>query len=193
MTGPIQSHANAAPHHAIVLWLPNSSWLTGGPISQVAPRFRSRGQPSNGGWTATALASRCRTARRGRGPRRTRRARRRRNAASLRMGLREGTVQLAVRLGIAPATAHRILTSAPLNRLSYVDRATGEPIRRYEHDHPGALVNVDVKKFGDPRRRRLALRRPRGRARRTGPPPRTSPASGTTPSSPSSGLPDLSS
>ena len=35
-----------------------------------------------------------------------------------------------------------------LNRLSYVDRATGEPVRRYEHPHPGSLVHVDVKKIG---------------------------------------------
>jgi len=30
-----------------------------------------------------------------------------------------------------------------------VDRATGEPIRRYEHDHPGSLIHVDVKKLGN--------------------------------------------
>ena len=52
---------------------------------------------------------------------------------SLRMRLREGPVQLAARLGIAPATVYRILTTARMNRLSYADRATGEPIRRYEH------------------------------------------------------------
>jgi hypothetical protein len=56
---------------------------------------------------------------------------------SLRMRLREGPVQFAARLGIAPSTLHRILTSARLNRLSRVDRATGEPIRRNEHPHPG--------------------------------------------------------
>lgn len=31
---------------------------------------------------------------------------------------------------------------ARLNRLSYVDRATGESIRRYVHPHPGSLVHV---------------------------------------------------
>lgn len=64
---------------------------------------------------------------------------------------REGAllpVQLATRLGIAPSTVHRILTTAHLNRLSYVDRATGEPIGRYEHAHPGSLVHVDVKNLG---------------------------------------------
>lgn len=43
----------------------------------------------------------------------------------------------------------RILTSCRLNRLSVCDRDTGEPIRRYEHDHPGSLVHVDVKKLGN--------------------------------------------
>jgi hypothetical protein len=48
------------------------------------------------------------------------------------------------------------------DRLSHVDRATGEPIRRYEHDQPGSLLHVDVEKMGKiRRRRRLALRRPR--------------------------------
>jgi hypothetical protein len=56
---------------------------------------------------------------------------------------------LAFRLGIAPSTVHRILTSVHLNRLSHVDRATGEPIRRYEHDHPGSMIHVDVKKLGN--------------------------------------------
>jgi hypothetical protein len=58
------------------------------------------------------------------------------------MCLREGPVPLAARLGIAPSTVHRILTSARLNRLSHIDRATGEPIRRYEHPHPGSLIHV---------------------------------------------------
>ena len=56
---------------------------------------------------------------------------------------------MAFRLGIAPLTVHRILTSVHLNRLSHVDRATGEPIRRYEHDHPGSMIHVDVKKLGN--------------------------------------------
>ena len=67
----------------------------------------------------------------------------------LRMRLREGPVQLAPRLGIAPSTVHRILSSCHLNRLTQVDRATGEPVRRYEHDHPGAMLHVDVKKLGN--------------------------------------------
>ena len=36
-----------------------------------------------------------------------------------------------------------------LHRLSHVDRATGEPIRRYERERPGELLHVDVKKLGN--------------------------------------------
>jgi transposase InsO family protein len=36
-----------------------------------------------------------------------------------------------------------------LNRLSHIDIRTGEPIRRYEHDRPGSLIHVDVKKLGN--------------------------------------------
>ncbi|HEU5127674.1 MAG TPA: IS481 family transposase, partial [Glycomyces sp.] len=36
-----------------------------------------------------------------------------------------------------------------INRLSRLDRVTGEPIRRYEHPYPGSLIHVDVTKFGN--------------------------------------------
>ena len=42
-----------------------------------------------------------------------------------------------------------MLRRCRLNRLSHVDRVTGEPVRRYEHDRPGALLHVDVKKLGN--------------------------------------------
>lgn len=67
---------------------------------------------------------------------------------SLRLRNRLGPVQLAALCQIAPSTAHRVLVRCRLNRLSYCDRATGEPVRRYEHSRPGDLVHVDVKKFG---------------------------------------------
>ena len=47
------------------------------------------------------------------------------------------------------STVHAVLVRCRLNRLSYIDVRTGEPIRRYEHDRPGALIHVDVKKLGD--------------------------------------------
>ena len=44
---------------------------------------------------------------------------------------------------------HAVLVRCRLNRLWHVDRRTGEPIRRYEHDQPGAMLHVDVKKLGN--------------------------------------------
>jgi hypothetical protein len=35
-----------------------------------------------------------------------------------------------------------------MNRLVWLDRPTGRPIRRYEHPRPGDLVHLDVKKLG---------------------------------------------
>ena len=51
--------------------------------------------------------------------------------------LREGPHVIGWALGVAASTVHAVLVRCRLNRLSHVDRATGEPIRRYEHDHPG--------------------------------------------------------
>lgn len=48
-----------------------------------------------------------------------------------------------------PKTSPNKTDKATTKRLSYVDRETGEPIRRYEHPHPGSLVHVDVKKLGN--------------------------------------------
>ena len=62
---------------------------------------------------------------------------------------RLGPVQIGGRLGVAPSTVHAVLVRCRLNRLSHIDRVTGEPIRRYEHPHPGSLIHVDVTKFGN--------------------------------------------
>ena len=72
-----------------------------------------------------------------------------RKIVHLRWKQRLGPVQIADRVGLAPSTVHKVLVRCRLNRLTHVDRATGEPIRRYEHDHPGALIHVDVKKLGN--------------------------------------------
>ena len=47
------------------------------------------------------------------------------------------------------STVHAVLVRCRINRLSRIDRVTGEPLRRYEHDHPGSLIHVDVTKFGN--------------------------------------------
>ena len=41
------------------------------------------------------------------------------------------------------------MTAGRVNRLSRIDRVTGEPLRRYEHAHPGSMIHVDVKKFAN--------------------------------------------
>lgn len=72
-----------------------------------------------------------------------------RKIVHLRWKQRLGPVQIADRVGLAPSTVHKVLVRCRLNRLTHVDRATGEPVRRYEHDHPGSLLHQDVKKLGN--------------------------------------------
>jgi len=62
---------------------------------------------------------------------------------------RLGPVGIAGELGLPASTVHAVLVRCRLNRLAHVDRATGEPVRRYEHDQPGAMLHVDVKKLGN--------------------------------------------
>ena len=67
----------------------------------------------------------------------------------LRWRHRLGPVQIAGRLGMPASTVHAVLVRCRINRLCRIDRVTGEPLRRYEHDHPGSLIHVDVTKFGN--------------------------------------------
>ncbi len=71
-----------------------------------------------------------------------------RKIVHLRWKQRLGPVEIGDRLGVASSTVHAVLVRCRLNRLTHVDRATGEPIRRYEHEQPGDLLHVDVKKLG---------------------------------------------
>ena len=73
----------------------------------------------------------------------------RRQILELRWRHRLGPVQIGGRLGVPASTVHAVLVRAGVNRLSRIDRVTGEPIRRYEHPHPGAMIHVDVTKFGN--------------------------------------------
>ncbi|WP_190113419.1 IS481 family transposase, partial [Streptomyces cinnamoneus] len=59
-----------------------------------------------------------------------------------------GPARIGPILGLPASTVHRILTRHALNRLAWIDRTTGQVIRRYERDRPGELVHVDVKKLG---------------------------------------------
>jgi transposase InsO family protein len=72
-----------------------------------------------------------------------------RKIVHLRWKQRLGPVAIADRVGCAPSTVHRVLVRCRINRLAQLDRATGEPVRRYEHPAPGELLHVDVKKLGN--------------------------------------------
>ena len=72
-----------------------------------------------------------------------------------RQELRAGPGFIAAATGVPERTVTRILRRAGLPRLAECDPLTGQVIRasrqtfaRYERDHPGALIHVDVKKLG---------------------------------------------
>jgi hypothetical protein len=67
---------------------------------------------------------------------------------ALRRERRLGPARIAGILGLNPYSVHRVLTRHGLPRLAWLDRPTGEPVRRYERGRPGELVHVDVKKLG---------------------------------------------
>ncbi|MEU7280116.1 IS481 family transposase [Streptomyces sp. NPDC045431] len=67
----------------------------------------------------------------------------------LRTGRKLGPARIGPILGLPASTVHRILIRHGLNRLAWLDRPTGEPIRRYERSRPGELVHVDIKKLGN--------------------------------------------
>jgi transposase InsO family protein len=54
--------------------------------------------------------------------------------------------QIAADLGISPATVSRILRRLGLNRMRDLEPA--EPVRRYEREHPGDMIHIDIKKLG---------------------------------------------
>jgi transposase InsO family protein len=54
--------------------------------------------------------------------------------------------QIAAELAISPATVSRILRRLGLNKLRSLEPA--EPVRRYEREHPGELIHIDIKKLG---------------------------------------------
>lgn len=141
------SHANAAltPRHR--LKVAQLVVDQGYRISEVAARFRVS-WPTVKRWVDRYVAGESmadRSSRPRRQPLRTPPQVVRR-VLELRWRKRLGPLQLSARTGVAASTVHKILAR---NRLNYVDRATGEPVRRYEHDHAGSLIHVDVKKLGN--------------------------------------------
>src|SRR5947199_6844277 len=54
--------------------------------------------------------------------------------------------QIAAEVGVSAATVSRILRRLGLNRMRDLEPA--EPVRRYEREHPGELIHIDIKKLG---------------------------------------------
>lgn len=54
--------------------------------------------------------------------------------------------QISQEVGASPSTVARVLRRHGLNRLSALEPAP--PVNRYEHEHPGDLLHLDIKKLG---------------------------------------------
>jgi len=72
-----------------------------------------------------------------------------RKIVHLRWKQRLGPVQIGAKLAMPASTVHAVLVRCRLNRLTHIDRVTGEPARRYERSRPGELIHVDVTKLGN--------------------------------------------
>ncbi len=68
---------------------------------------------------------------------------------TLRRERKLGPARIGPILDMPASTVHRVLTRHGLNRLSWIDRPTGQVIRRYERARPGELIHVDIKKLGN--------------------------------------------
>ena len=99
-------------------------------------------------WCAEGEAGlRDRSSRPHRSPRRTS-AKLEERICRLRRSTKRGPAYLSVRTGVPQATIWRVLKRHGLNRLSWMERPTGQVIRRYERSAPGELVHLDVKIVG---------------------------------------------
>jgi transposase-like protein len=58
-----------------------------------------------------------------------------------------GPARIGYRLGVPSSTVWKVLARQGLNRLAWLDRPTGEKVRRYEKDSPGELIHVDTKQI----------------------------------------------
>lgn len=66
----------------------------------------------------------------------------------LRQAHKRGPLWISWMTGVPSSTVWAVLARHGLNRLSWLDRPTGQVIRRYERDHPGELIHLDIKKLG---------------------------------------------
>jgi transposase InsO family protein len=61
---------------------------------------------------------------------------------------RWGPHRIGYLLGLQPSTVHRVLTRYGLAKLRWLDRPTGQVVRRMEPAACGDMVHIDVKKLG---------------------------------------------
>lgn len=113
-----------------------------GTVSKWVARFRAEG--------AAGLADRSSRPRRSptRTPRRTER-----RIIGLRVTRRWGPHRIAYHLGLPQSTVSKVLARYRVPLLGHIDLNTGVRVRtpkpvRYEHERPGDLIHVDVKKLG---------------------------------------------
>lgn len=76
-----------------------------------------------------------------------------RRIVALRVSRRWGPHRIAYHLHLSQSTVSKVLTRYRVPLLGHIDVNTGVRVRRpkplrYEHNHPGDLVHVDVKKLG---------------------------------------------
>ena len=76
-----------------------------------------------------------------------------RRIIGLRFTRRWGPHRIAYHLHLAKSTVEAVLRRYKMPPLAHLDQATGLPVRgpaphRYEHEQPGDLVHVDIKKLG---------------------------------------------
>lgn len=60
--------------------------------------------------------------------------------------LRRTYRQISRQFGVSQSTVGRVLPKLGLNRFSALEPA--QPVNRYQHEHPGDLLHLDIKKLG---------------------------------------------
>ena len=76
-----------------------------------------------------------------------------RRIVKLRFTRRWGPHRIAYHLHLAKSTVEAVLKRFKMPKLAHLDQATGLPVRRpaphrYEHEQPGDLIHIDIKKLG---------------------------------------------